>query len=681
MPDLFDTINTPTDNSKLTVSNLNMPSVMPAIPPEVIPSTNTTNASIITGKPAQGVVSSTGTFLENMAQSQAFHKNDVANQQAIAGQAKTQQDIIDATNNQTNTLKSAVLADQITLTKNGESVTVPKGEEQSWIDNGYQQTGGGTSSAGDPNLDNIQNQINNANATTQQGWDSFQKTVNGPVPLTQAQQMQLDSIAAEFNQLKIAQAEANKNFESGTEIMGIVSGRQRYAPEIQAGNFKRAVDQGISKIAAIDSQMASTLSSMTTAFEEKNYTRLRQNWQDFSDFQKQKTDALQKIKDDLVAAKKDIQAQKDAQDKAIYERITKPIEDIALSASKGGASPEVLAAINNAKSVNDALIAAGDTLKTPLSGIVGEYQFYVQDAKAAGQKPVDFNTYQTIDANRKAVIAKAGATTVLNSAGESVAIGTTGNPGVDTSLKGYATATVGQTGLTQASIDQAALSYALTGQMPSIGLGSTGQAGERRNAIMNRAAELDAGGNIQAHKAEIKALSESLDTQTAYAKQVERSMAAAHEGMQQVIDKFKEKGINTSSVTLINIIKNKAKYQLNPEDIAAFQAGLIEVSNEYQQVFSRGGQVSDKVRAQADKIANGDISLTALQSVGDELFAQAGIVKSNANTEVSRIQEQINHIIDTGAKATTSETIINQNKDNPLNISGGSMGSNNDLGL
>ena len=82
--------------------------------------------------------------------------------------------------------------------------------------------------------------------------------------------------------------------------------------------------------------------------------------------------------------------------------------------------------------------------------------------------------------------------------------GTTGAPGINTSSAGYySTPVEGAGGLTQAAIDQAALQYATTGQMPSIGLGSTGVAGQKKTAILNRAGELGQGTNIAANKASL----------------------------------------------------------------------------------------------------------------------------------------------------------------------------------
>ena len=226
------------------------------------------------------------------------------------------------------------------------------------------------------------------------------------------------------------------------------------------------------------------------------------------------------------------------------------------------------------------------------------------------------------------------------------AIGTTGFHYIDTSINGYYTKPVPNAGgLTQAAIDQAALQFATTGVMPSIGLGSTGQAAEKRNAIQNRAAELAGGSNISVNKGILAALSSSLKQQTEYANTVERSLANAENGFQQIINKFNKRGINQYDVPIANIIANAAKYNLGSGDVSAFKAALQEVANEYTQVFSRGGQVSDAVRQRAQDVVDGNISINNLKMVLDELQQQGSIVLAGAKNQVQNIQNQMNSLL------------------------------------
>jgi len=83
--------------------------------------------------------------------------------------------------------------------------------------------------------------------------------------------------------------------------------------------------------------------------------------------------------------------------------------DVLAEAKKNGAPADIINAIISAKDYQGALIAADKYLteKKYAPGSIGEYQFAVEQ----GYKGT-FSQYQTEDANRKATIAKAGATTI-----------------------------------------------------------------------------------------------------------------------------------------------------------------------------------------------------------------------------------------------------------------------------
>lgn len=231
--------------------------------------------------------------------------------------------------------------------------------------------------------------------------------------------------------------------------------------------------------------------------------------------------------------------------------------------------------------------------------------------------------------------------------------GTTGNPNVDRTAPGYLTEQVqGAGGFTQAEIDQAATSYALTGQLPNLGRSSNKATQEKRDAIMARASELNSSGNIQANKVNLQANQASLVEQTKYKNDVNRSLTNAENGFQSLLSDFKGK-VNNSDITLSNAIQNKAKYGLGDQDIAAFRAGLQEVKNEYSQVFSRGGGVTESTKAAADKLLDENLSFSALEAINKQLQTQGGIVKSGLDKTVSGIQNDMNNIL-SGASGGSS---------------------------
>lgn len=236
--------------------------------------------------------------------------------------------------------------------------------------------------------------------------------------------------------------------------------------------------------------------------------------------------------------------------------------------------------------------------------------------------------------------------------------GTTGAPEFDITRDGYTTKPVlGAGGLTQASIDSGATYFATNAKLPpGMGLGSTGQAGQRKTAIENRASEIDPGGNLAKNAALASAYTKTLGQQVSYASTVDRSLSAADQGLKQLTDVFKGK-VNNYDMPIANVIANAAQYQLSPGDIAAMRAGLTEVRNEYQQVFARGGQVSDKVRDAADKILPGDLSMKDLATVHKELQAQGNIIKNSALDEAKKAQSGINDIIAGKVKSTSGAAL------------------------
>lgn len=108
----------------------------------------------------------------------------------------------------------------------------------------------------------------------------------------------------------IAQAEieaqklANKNYEAGVTKLGITSGRQRYAPEVQGGYQKAAVDQGISKVNELNLKMESSLAEIEQSLLDKNYERAREKYKDYLDFLGERRSAVKDIADMQLKASK-----------------------------------------------------------------------------------------------------------------------------------------------------------------------------------------------------------------------------------------------------------------------------------------------------------------------------------------------------------------------------------------
>lgn len=225
--------------------------------------------------------------------------------------------------------------------------------------------------------------------------------------------------------------------------------------------------------------------------------------------------------------------------------------------------------------------------------------------------------------------------------------GTTGNPAIDTTTAGYATQTIPSAGnLTQSAIDQAALSFALTGQLPSGSRSSSGIGGLQATAIKSRAAEMNAGGNIQGNKAKLTSLQSSLTDQTTYLNTTQRAYQTATQNFGVLSDFMTKNGLNTSGVPLINQLQNKVKAGLtDPGSVAAFQSMIEGLRAEYAQVLSRGGQVTDTSRNSASSLIPDNLSPEQLLKVKTQLDLEGGNAISAAQGQVQSINSQINGII------------------------------------
>lgn len=237
--------------------------------------------------------------------------------------------------------------------------------------------------------------------------------------------------------------------------------------------------------------------------------------------------------------------------------------------------------------------------------------------------------------------------------------GTTGSSSIDATAPGYTTTVVPQTGgLTQSALDQAALTYATSGVIPPLRGASSGATGSQKTAVQNRAAELDAGGNIAANKAQLKSLTSTLTQQTEYAANVTRAYKTATDNLGTLTSLENQYGLNESNIPLINQFTNAVKGQTGSAGmIAAFNANLAALRAEYSQVLAKGGARSVATDAEANQLIPDDISPAQLQQVATALSNEGENAVKEANDSVSSIQGQINGIVTPTNSSTTSTSI------------------------
>lgn len=233
---------------------------------------------------------------------------------------------------------------------------------------------------------------------------------------------------------------------------------------------------------------------------------------------------------------------------------------------------------------------------------------------------------------------------------------------VDMSSPGYATSTVlyegKDTQLTQAYIDKTAIAAIMNGGVIPSGAvrGTRGLPMVQTNAIKARIGQLDPGGNLALNKTMAQAWGKNLGKQIEYATKLERSLNSADADLQQVIANFKGK-VNDKQAPIANIIANFKKYNLNPGDVSAYKASIQEIQRIYAQVFSTGGSVQGTNIAAKDVI-DGNISVSDLEKVANQLQALGKIDVEKAYDQVKKAQSEISNIVPGVNSANSSQNTV-----------------------
>ena len=135
-----------------------------------------------------------------------------------------------------------------------------------------------------------------------------------------------------YNEQILAQKKINTAVEAAVTTMGIRSGRQRYAPEIEIGNITQATVAGIEKINALENQKSSLIQQAETAYKAEDYKLLYDSMEKAREINKNKDAAIKQFNDDMIAREKALidrqKAVQDALGKQLEEK-RKTIENIA----------------------------------------------------------------------------------------------------------------------------------------------------------------------------------------------------------------------------------------------------------------------------------------------------------------------------------------------------------------
>jgi hypothetical protein len=240
-------------------------------------------------------------------------------------------------------------------------------------------------------------------------YNEYQKkmdqAMSGTLPLTADQQAQIDALKTSFDRARELQLTANKNYEMAMTQAGISAGRQRYAPEMEAGNIRTAVDAGITRLTELDQKATAAIATMRQGFTDNNIDLIKKSYDAYEKYLTDRDTEIQKMAETVYQHEKDAKDFNQevaktiaTQQQAIQKDINGVISELA---KQPGVPQDIISKVSQSQSLSEAVQNAGSYLQSG-TGVVGEWILTNRERATNGQPPIDFNTYQNIDANRKA---------------------------------------------------------------------------------------------------------------------------------------------------------------------------------------------------------------------------------------------------------------------------------------
>lgn len=260
------------------------------------------------------------------------------------------------------------------------------------------------------------------------------------------------SIQQKFSTLREQQRqinEAQKGAINTALLTGGVTGKgstAQYAPISSEGIVASQLNYGLQQIAQLDAQETDLINAAKEAQMSQDFKLLDRKLAEVEKIRAEKAKSTEELNKKLAeqnqkAREKMIQATRDNALSDLYSQgITDPtqllealnknsgdftlkeineglqnlvpegLDDLVKTLRQNGAPQDVIQKVLSSPNINEAYKNAG-MFGAGGTGIIGEYNFYRAQAQAQGVNPVDFNTYQNMDANRKAKVASAGVVT------------------------------------------------------------------------------------------------------------------------------------------------------------------------------------------------------------------------------------------------------------------------------
>lgn len=232
---------------------------------------------------------------------------------------------------------------------------------------------------------------------------SYDKTISEIDALSSRMDAQsavlMDSIRREYDSLIREQEALNKSYEQGVTQEGMVSGRARYAPVIQAGIVTSAVQSGLGKIADLQAKKAKLLVEAQNARDERQYKELNEKLKAYRDLVKEEREQAQTLYQNTLNASREAREQLKFE-QTQEENTAKSLAASIATALTGNPDQDAQLISTLAKDYNirpfvlqGALDDYNRSVTKDLPSIIQEYEYMVRNGLFNGT-PIEYMSYK-----------------------------------------------------------------------------------------------------------------------------------------------------------------------------------------------------------------------------------------------------------------------------------------------
>ena len=363
----------------------------------------TKSVSVISANPALTDYNQMGTFASQQQAANAQQAAINAANKAAADAAAATKTQTDASTTSNNNLAGAITS--ATGALNGGTASTTGTTKTTASGNSYTSTG-------DPYNDQLAAQSAD-NAAMYAQTQTKLATAATTAGLTPDQQNQLTNLGAQYDSLIKDQQNVN-DMTAGQNSMAMArSGGDRYAPAVAASVMSHVMSAGVDQITSIQNKKTSALQQMTSSFESSNVQGVQDAYKAYQDFSTAQNKIITDMQTHLDNVAKDQAAQKAADLNAQKAQMTfNKDNNITSQFYQYPGSSQVFSSQTGQPVTQQEYLAQGGSPDfksiqvinndTGLQSTSGkEYEDYLKTLPQ-GQKPLSFNDYMNMDANRKA---------------------------------------------------------------------------------------------------------------------------------------------------------------------------------------------------------------------------------------------------------------------------------------